>query len=279
MYRLSLIALLFSSTVYAQNCWGQPSRGPVRIAPMVSPITPPAKRTVDKDGWFWSQEQNCWLRFIKPHDVKKDSPAKKHGCGCRSSACECGDPCPCKETGRLCCKSCDCVLADNKGVKQDPTPNYGVDFSKLHIGTSYWINGKQVSKQQAYNEVRGQLQDDSAMEFVTVVGDRAFQDKVSGYLDALNARSKYRVQLYAPDNWVPRLRGYRQGVTLTDARGKVLAYAQDVQSADLLDQLLKRVRPPVSPSGPSGPLDIPTTVWVLCGLALALFLWSKKDAK
>jgi hypothetical protein len=251
--------------------WGGGSCEPVRFAPspmmLPPPMAPPpvvlAPPALPPAMALPGAAKAPGVRVLK-------TAAKRPGCGC-SDTCECGEPCPCKGTGRLCDKNCRCVVAS----AELPT---GVVAEKIRPGRRYSVNGKDVTARAAYAVVGADLTDDSGRDHLAVVGDQAFRDKVRGLLDARPEwASKLHVQLYAPDQWQVASRGLKPGLTLRSKDGAELSQAADVKDAEGLESFLKRVPPPqpLAPIGPGpAPLNVPLPAWV-AGLLALLLLWKR----
>lgn len=208
--------------------------------------------------------------------------------------------------------------------KKDPdtTPplrvgNFGVEVDKIQPKESYHLNGRDVTKEEAFRALESAVVDDSTLPWLTVnLADPEIRKRVLGDLESHPSlapwKNKILVQDYSPDHWAVAGVGHRPGLIFqsprgTDGRAKVLFRIEQYQGPEALAGALRKADPnydpakdpdptrpnprPNSQPGPNGPNDplnpnggfdprnLPTWVWVIGACALFWFFTKKGTDK
>lgn len=169
-------------------------------------------------------------------------------------------------------------------------PLTGVIPDRIHEAPAYSLSGVPVTKEEAHRAMGGNLVDDSDRWHVTVVGDRAFVEKVKGDLARLSqaVKGKFHVQSYPTDHWAVSAFKLKEGVTLRKEAGlsRVSTEAAAIAKADYSPDALNRMcpyapKPPEPPTPPSpndpnqptpGPVNPTVPPWSIAAALLALLL-------
>ena len=192
-------------------------------------------------------------------------------------------------------------------ARQPPIPlptaavsNFGLDVNRVSGEARYCLNGKEVSRREAFAAF-GNLTDDSGKLRLTIVGDAELRQRVRADLaahpDLLALRDRLLVQNYSPEHWAVAGVGFAPGITLQpapDANGKapVLFRAVVYQGPEHLAEAIRKADPNYRPendpqpgkTNPSTPVDatplppsskgtpmIPTELWYgLIGLIIPM---------
>lgn len=181
-------------------------------------------------------------------------------------------------------------------VADEAPTNYGLVADRVSKEACYRVDGREVSRREAFAAFGG-LTDDSGKLRLTIVGDSEYRRKVCDDLavhpDLVGLRDRLLVQDYPPDHWAVAGVGFAPGITLQatpDAVGKapvlfrMTAYQGPESLAGAIrkaDPLYRPDRDPEpsknNPSSPADPLKVPPALGVLGGLVLLLLLIRRKE--
>lgn len=162
-------------------------------------------------------------------------------------------------------------------------PNYGIDRSKI-TEEAYSCGGKKCSRTEAFDVL---FEDDSALPYLTVVGDKTFFAKVRADVEALGLSDKLHLQLFAPGSWQQTQFKLPDGVSLrkpakmvrvSQEVGKLSPDKYDVGALrDLLRILFPNLSPgPTSPVVPTPRVAVNVDFWTLLLIGVGLYLFSRK---
>lgn len=133
--------------------------------------------------------------------------------------------------------------------------NFGISADKVSSESGYCLNGKKVSRGDAFAAF-GKLTDDSAKQRLTIVGDESLRKKVKDDLATHPALAEWRdkllVQDYAPDHWAVTGVGFAPGITLqspagSDGKAPVLFRMTSYAGPDVLAGALRKADPNYKP--------------------------------
>lgn len=229
--------------------------------------------------------------------------ASKRGHCCGASGCQCDpDDCPCGKTRGLCCDGCSCALLTSEKAEFSPpvVQNFGVEVGKLATRPRWTLNGREVSRAQAFEAVSAsdKIPDDAGRVRLTVIGGKADREQVVKDLATHPAlapfKDKLSVQAYDPaDPMIEGLKFPTAGLTLLVQRpdGTVIGrnhsgkYAGAEELALALPGAMRRADsdydpakdpdlkkpeppppPPPAPAPAPTPSPTPASPWVWLGL-------------
>ena len=340
MNRLVTVAVvaLLALADPGRAAWGQcASCGPVRVAPSFTPLAPaPEPERIRADATYqwqefekpekewvkltlggvqvgaWHRTEGYYLPLVVGQFGPRCSPpiapprqlVGQAGKPCPSGCCS-GPSCPCQDGKRCSEPGCPCLFqADAR------TPNFGVFTDQIKPGR-ITLNGREVSRQDAYEAIEGKgLPDFTGKQRITVIGTQADRQRVLADLAKAPEASKTVVKDYAPDHWAVAQSGFKTSgsptIYLQAADGKVLHRQDDY--ADGVKGIVKALRradpaydpakdpdlrrdptpaPPTPGPAPAPTTDpivdalssVPASGWALGGLTAAgLFYLRRKRA-
>lgn len=175
--------------------------------------------------------------------------------------------------------------------------NFGLDAGRVSVESRYSLNGKPVSRGEAFAAF-GNLSDDSGKLRLTIVGDEVLRQRVltdlANHRGLKEWRDRLLVQDYAPDNWAVANVGFAPGITLqppADASGKapVLFRLANYEGPDVLTGAIRKADPTYQPDKDPVPSNQPTNttevwyqspdLWLLVGLLLVFILVCRKEKR
>lgn len=177
----------------------------------------------------------------------------------------------------------------------------GVVSEKLGKRVVYSMRGECVSKHQAFGALANGVVDDTDKFHLSIVGDKAYQDKANGVLAQLKAQypdayNKLLIQIYAPDSWEVSQFSLKKGFSLrgpSATRVSPEIGVFDPADLQLLLDLLRvaKILPPLvvpdpvplpNPDAPlvnpKAPLKVSTGWFVagILGVVSLIYFWRKK---
>ena len=179
-------------------------------------------------------------------------------------------------------------------------PNFGLDPQRVSRESRYHINGREVSRREAFAAFGG-LADDSGKLRLTIVGDADLRKRVLADLKshpALTALgNRLLVQDYPPDHWAVAGVGFAPGISLQpppneEGKASVLFRMAAYNGPDSLATAVRKADPnyrpdrdpdPAKPApvpSPTVPFDLsklPSAAWAAGGLLVAIFLLRRKE--
>ena len=161
-------------------------------------------------------------------------------------------------------------------LKEESPKNFGVSDSKVHTAKRWFLNGREVSKEDASDAL---LKDDSDRFHLTAVGDRDFLEQCKSEVSKLESADRARIhfQTYAPNSWAVTQFNLKTGVTLRKpARNRIGEEIGRVDRADQLGHLVAdffHPQPKPMPAPAPGPEptepkpSVPMWAWYLLAIA------------